>query len=317
MSELRTPTETGRSRPVRSILHATDFSESSVTARRWAVAMARAHGAALHLLHVAPLTSMASVPLALQNDLTRRLDDLAAELRRDVEPVTVAWDAGRPWEAITAEAARHDVVVIGARGHSPFPHLRLGSTADRVLRAATVPVLTIHHAESAEVKLPRRILVPTDFSDASAAALHAAVHLFGPGATDPLAVTILHAWQPLVEYGDMYGVVPTNPYVADEEQASQMLLRFARRTTDASVEVRPVLRTGPPARIIEDEAEAIGTDLIAMGTHGHSGLARFILGSVAEHVVHHVHCPVLTVGQEVAEAMKAGSPVDATAVSAG
>lgn len=59
------------------------------------------------------------------------------------------------------------------------------------------------------------------------------------------------------------------------------------------------LRAGDPARQIVNAAEAYGADLIVLGTHGRGPIAHFLLGSTAESVVRHAHCPVLTVGQEV------------------
>jgi nucleotide-binding universal stress UspA family protein len=63
-----------------------------------------------------------------------------------------------------------------------------------------------------------------------------------------------------------------------------------------------VLRRGYPAAVIEEEARSRGADLVALGTCGRSGLSRLLLGSVAERVLHHAPCPVLTVRHPAAVA---------------
>jgi nucleotide-binding universal stress UspA family protein len=288
------------SEPVRRILFATDFSENASTAMKWAMKIAKAHGASLSILHVAHETAtMTSPPRGIQQQIAHSLNALK-DLASDAGlPVTSQWRSGKPWEIIAAEARECDLVVIGARGHTPVPHVVLGSTADRVLRIAEVPVLTVHHADPRDDQMPRNVLVPTDFSVTASLALGAVIRFFDTQTTDGLEVTLLHAWQPLVEYERMYAATPPpNPPVGTVEQANEILETLAAKVRSDGIDVTPVIRQGYPARVIEEEAEAINADLIAMGTHGHSGLARLMLGSIAERVVHHVQCPVLSIGLE-------------------
>ena len=289
-----------RDQPVRRILLATDFLTGASAAAEWAVALAARHGAQLTVFHVAPMTLSASLPLELQKEITVGLDAVASDARRAGVDVRTTWKSGRPWEVIAEEATAHDLVVIGARKHAALHH-PLGSTADRVLRMSPVPVLTVHPGIEMRAMSPQKVLVPADFSETATLALETAMRLLGPAAredgADQPEITLLHAWQPLVDYGDGYMAFPQpNPMAESREQAETMLDGLASRLEGEGVKVRPVVRQGYPAKVVAEEASVRGVDLIAMGTHGHSGLARLLLGSIAERVVHRVTCPVLTVG---------------------
>ncbi len=121
--------------PVREILVATDFSDEAEAALRYAIDYARRFGARLHLLHV---FSQGEV------EVTRLLADAAALAAPGV-PVIVSSTGGDPAEEILRYAQRHpvDLIVVGTHGRSGFSRVLLGSVAERVLRGATRPVLTV------------------------------------------------------------------------------------------------------------------------------------------------------------------------------
>ena len=121
--------------PVREILVATDFSDEAESAVRRAVEYARRLGARLHVLHVFAQGEV---------EVTRLLADTAALAAPDV-PVTVSSVAGDPADEILRYAQRHpiDLIVVGTHGRSGFSRVLLGSVADRVVRGATSPVLTV------------------------------------------------------------------------------------------------------------------------------------------------------------------------------
>jgi universal stress protein A len=141
-----------------------------------------------------------------------------------------------------------------------------------------------------------RILVPTDFSAASDAAFDYAVTLAGSFKAslvllyvfeDPFATA---AYTPAVHGSER--LVPSPPMIDDDQ--TQLGSRVARaRQLGLSVTSHFVL--GSPSKIIPEYAAAEGIDLIVMGTHGRTGVAHLILGSVAERVVRMAPCPVLAV----------------------
>lgn len=123
-------------KPVREILFATDFSESSDVAGRVARDYARQFGARLHLLHVVwPGADPAMPP---------PLGKLREELGEGVPTLTVV-ESGQPAAQIVRYAERHgiDLIVVGTHGRTGFTRVLLGSVAERVLRTAPCPVLTV------------------------------------------------------------------------------------------------------------------------------------------------------------------------------
>jgi nucleotide-binding universal stress UspA family protein len=138
-----------------------------------------------------------------------------------------------------------------------------------------------------------QILVPIDFTETSERALDYAVELAQKlGAK----ITVMHAYE-LPIYGFPDGALVASVDVATRiSQASQEGLQAALdRRKDCGVEMRAILRDGPPADEIATVSEETGADLVVLGTHGRRGLRRAIMGSVAEEVIRACRCPVLTV----------------------
>lgn len=142
---------------------------------------------------------------------------------------------------------------------------------------------------------PKNILVPTDFSDLSAFAVPYAARL-----AERLggSLTLLHA-DAFVEPIDLVGggMLAHDPARVDELRAlaEQRLEEFAEEHVPRHVPVTRLTRVSSPFAAIPAVAAEMGTDLIAMGTHGRSGWRRALLGSVAETVVKETTVPVLTV----------------------
>src|SRR5262249_47298117 len=142
-----------------------------------------------------------------------------------------------------------------------------------------------------------RILVPTDFSDLSKAALERAVLLaeaFGA------RVTVLHVVVPLPVVLPADPALPIAPLPVariDVRSAARSLRAFVRPFRRAGVRVETLVREGAPAHDIAVAADALSADLVVMGTHGRTGLERLLLGSVAERTLRRLRCPVLTMSR--------------------
>lgn len=135
----------------------------------------------------------------------------------------------------------------------------------------------------------KKILFSTDFSTQNDASLAQATAL----ARDANATLIIvHVAEPPVAYmGEFYYGFPE----PDRSALKKMLESIV--PTDPAVPCKHVLLTGDPAAEIVQLAKNEGADLIVLGTHGRTGLARMLMGSVAEQVVRRAPCPVLTVKQ--------------------
>jgi nucleotide-binding universal stress UspA family protein len=277
------------------IVVATDVSSNAGAALDWAVALAREHGATITLVHAIEPVTLSSIPLALQDAVAQQLASLEDEVRNAGVDVTSRSGVGRTWE-IVAEAVADvgaDLIVVGARGHTPYTGMLLGSTADRIIRTARVPVLTVHPGDAQAPEHIRTVLVATDFSEEAGLACDVTLRLLGPPAGHKLV--LLHAWEPLVDYG--FGVAGPIAHQLDdvESEVRAMLGPVAERLRAGGWDVEVAIRQGYPAAVIEREADLMSADLIAVGTRGRTGLRNLMLGSIAERVLHHAPCPVLSV----------------------
>ena len=139
----------------------------------------------------------------------------------------------------------------------------------------------------------RTILVPTDFSGHSGAAIDAAVELakaFGG------KIRLLHCYALNPGGVSPYGVViPPNFDREVREAAARQLDELRDKTAARGVEVEATLSSMFPSQEIVRTAEEIGADVIVMGTRGLTGVKHVLLGSVTERTVRMANCPVLTV----------------------
>ena len=141
----------------------------------------------------------------------------------------------------------------------------------------------------------KRILVPTDFSTTSDLAVGYGIDLARRyGATVHLLHVVEDTYLAHAFPDGYYAQIPGihAKLLADAEER---LNEPSTRCAEASVTATRQVADGRPARAIVETAKAMGTDLIVMGTHGRSGVAHFVMGSVAEHVVRTAPCPVFTV----------------------
>jgi universal stress protein A len=136
----------------------------------------------------------------------------------------------------------------------------------------------------------RKILFPTDFSLASQEALKWATSLARDSGA---SITIVHVEEPPMAYGG------GEMYVGDDEGQREELKKSLVEVvpTDPSIHFEHKLLIGDPANAIVQTAEDENADFIVIGTHGRTGLTRLLMGSVAESVIRHAKCPVLTIKQ--------------------
>ncbi|MGZ3440851.1 MAG: universal stress protein [Polyangia bacterium] len=143
----------------------------------------------------------------------------------------------------------------------------------------------------------RHILVPTDFSEGSAEAFETALDL----ASDSGArLTLFHVHHvPTTVFPDV--ILPLTPELMQNLQHSADLILDQLRERAVAAGVDTDYKTGFGATHTEicDLADALGVDLIVIGTHGRGGLSHALLGSVAEKVVRRAPCPVLTVSSHM------------------
>jgi len=291
---------------VMKILAATDFSPEAHLAVQQAAQLAARTGSDLVLVHVEPPAKW--LPRGAMSDDTAdqahamveserqatiaRLEALADELRDDVPSVHYAATTGYPDEAI-CESARElhaDLIVTGTHGRTGLRRMWVGSVAERVTRQSSEPVLVVRK-KLAEHGF-RRILVATDLSEESERALKWAAAL----AHTDSAIDLFYASHPSFGGHDYFasGSAEVGALYDEIEQramstARQWMEKYGRKGIDFRFE----LGRGVAAEMIVERMEDRHYDLVALGSHGHRGFRRMMVGSVAEHVLRHAPCSVL------------------------
>ena len=293
--------------PIQRILFPTDFSEHAVAGWPYATGLAREGRAELHVLHViAPPPIAASVegallgPLTLGDDLLTQtqasLGELAGSARELGVETRADMTVGDPASEIVAYACEQGVglIVMSTTGRTGLAHVALGSVTERVVRHAPCAVLTVRHdgsaapsrlAACAPPRL-RRILVPLDGSALAEAVLPRIMALAKRHGAE---LTLLR-----VAYARGFRE-------ADLAEAEARVVREAEaylagvgcRLATEGVGVHHVIRYGFAPEEILDDIRGRRPDLVAMSTHGRTGLTHLLLGSVAEKVLRASPVPVL------------------------
>ncbi len=289
--------------PPRNILAATDYSETAERAVELAGILALRFSANLHLLHVAVLVENSNLdegsrdqldPLQAISEETRRelLEKSSGSHDVSVTPLLVR---GIDPDEVIVETASNlgcDLIVMGTHGRRGLSHLFLGSVAERVVRTSPAPVLTLRADAVVEPDGITRILVPYDFSDASADAIrHAAAW------ADALdgEITLLHVVEPVV-YPEFYSVdiLPDNLMIRLTTRSEEALDEAAAELLDGRAS-STLVEVGRAADTIVNLADPERFDLVVMATRGLSGLEHVLLGSVAESVLRRSKVPMLTI----------------------
>jgi nucleotide-binding universal stress UspA family protein len=209
------------------------------------------------------------------------------------DPVAAILDAAR--------LHRADLIVMSTHGRSGLGRMVYGSVADQVLRHAEVPVLVVPATadHTWPVDRPLTVLVPLDGSEWGEAALGALDVLppFGPSGAELLLLQAIE-WPASPLSGDGYGGGYVDvPFDEEAERAGAMsyLDGVAARLAERGYTPRVKVAIGSAAATIATVAHDRGVDLIAMATHGRSGLVRALLGSMVTATLHRGGVPVLLI----------------------
>jgi nucleotide-binding universal stress UspA family protein len=295
---------------VTHILCPIDFSDHSRHALEHAVAFATWYSARITAMHV-PVGFAAAAPgidapvadAAVPAMLPTRPEDLLDELRAFVEParrarvrVDVRIDDGSAADEILRleQELAIDLIVLGTHGRSGFEQLVLGSVAQKVLRKASCPVLTIPPpAEDLTASVPvllERILCPLDFSAASLRALEHALSLAREASAN---LTLFHAVEWLAEEAiTQYAGREVRRRI--EREALERIRAAVPDDVRTWCTVDELVTSGRASREIVRLARERDASVIVMGAHGRHSLHRMFFGATTHHVVREASCPVLT-----------------------
>lgn len=273
---------------VKKILFPTDFSDCARHALDYAVMIAQKYQASLDLLYVDEASYLMNpVNLDLQGDFSY----VTEEIRKAVEekmrdwvrlfpreiPVRVAIEMGKPHLEIVETAKKHgsDLIMMGTHGRNDANYF-LGSNAERVVRLSSCPVLTIRQAGKKESF--KKILFPVDYSELCKFVCPQVIELAREFGAE------LHFLHVSVSYTHETRAFADEEFKKFFSDIDLSGITYFKDSYGAFVE-----NTG-----IVEYAQIQDIDLIAIGTHGRTGLKRLIMGSVTEEVVNTSLIPVLT-----------------------
>ncbi len=285
------------------LLIATDGSTSSEAAFPAAMLLASHLETEVEVLSVIePIPLMGGYPSAPTTYLGDVVDTEPA-LQRATEQVrklgegATRWPVnvilGNPVDVIVREARerRARMIVVGLNHHDTLDRLLWGDTMLGLVRRGDTPVLAVSPALKS---LPRRVVIAVDFSQASVAAMRAALMLLDTPATVYLVHVKVTAELPLTEFA-----------LWDREYDVALPEAFDRVTAELDippgVRVERVILRGHTPRAILEFAESIDADLLVAGSHGHGAIRRLIVGSVVTHLLRRTPCSILIVPRPDAE----------------
>ena len=295
----------------RRVLCAVDLSEESVRTLKYAGAVARWYGGRLTALHVVPTFDPMEVrigglfdPVQIVNPVSReavvdRVRETLGTAHILPGSADVAAESGETTATIVDQciARRADLLVIGTHGRSGFDRLMLGSVAEKLLRKAPCPVLTVPpHAPASPPGEAAfgKILCAVDFSPASLLALGFALDLARRGRA---LLTVVHAIEWLAEEEPReiahFSVPEFRAELVEDARARLQAILAKEEAVKAGVEIEVV--TGRAHREIAKVAAAQAPGLIVMGGEGRGGATLGAFGSTTLQVVRSAVCPVLTV----------------------
>ncbi|MDJ0787987.1 MAG: universal stress protein [Myxococcota bacterium] len=290
--------------PFRNLLVATDFSPLSEAATARAVSLAKAEGAAIHLLHAIRFPRVAtpyeiSVPGAVWKGVaegaSEKLEAYRAALQETTQAVVTAElsDTADPVVALVdcIGAREIDLVVMGTHGYSGLRHAFLGSVTERALRTLELPILAVKGSPEEASKPIRRITVATDFSAHADEAIRLAA-----GLAERLGASLdlVHALELPTDYSPYSSAFGGELIKKIQEEVDGRLESLRADLAGRGLEVTTHCRRGAAPVVISAVAEEGLSELIVMGTRGASGLSHVLLGSVAERTLRAAPCAVLT-----------------------
>jgi nucleotide-binding universal stress UspA family protein len=285
--------------PFGHLFVATDFSAGAAQAISRAARLPIAERGKVTIVHVlsndVPTRMRADAEKAARRNLqqaAKTFTRIAATVGGRNIQVTPGLCPGKPYVELVRQArlVGADLIVMGRHGKRPIRDMFIGSTAERVVRAGDLPVLVVNRRASNPYRRP---FVAVDLDDASRQVVTVALRAIAP---DVPAATMVHVYHvpfegfmtPSVASGEM-----TSLRKEFRDMAASGLRTLQEGIGEVGVRWQAAIVRGDARLAILSAAARGRADLLTVGTHGRSGIAHAILGSVAEWVIRGATCDVL------------------------
>ncbi|WP_276248378.1 universal stress protein [Haladaptatus sp. YSMS36] len=284
-----------------NILFPVDESEDSREILRHVGELANWADATVHLLFVADTTrdSVTVVENTVVDALVEEGEDIVEDAGKTLSARGVEYETdvvqGNPAPTIVEYAERygHDLIVMATHGRTGLSRYLHGSVSEKVVRLASVPVLTARMQPDEQLVFPyENVLIPTD---GSAGALRAAKH--GLALAESLNATA-HVLSVVDDASLGFDIRSAFPEQAHEQAATEAIEELVTEAESFGLsEIVEHLEHGDPVDAILDCIDANDIHVVVLGTTGRRRTERILLGSVAEKTVRSAPVPVLTVGE--------------------
>ena len=278
---------------MKTFLMASDLSARSDRALARAVALAQEQDAQLTVVHVVddalPASAADAQAAAAKSAIRAHVDDLTGGKS---ENVSVSVVFGRPFSGIleTVEKTEAELIVLGTHREDSFTDMFRGTTAERVIRAGDVPTLVVTERVA---KPYQRIMIGVDFSVYSRRAVEFAVG-FAPVGTFYLVHAYDIPFKGFLHGKDARDGLTKKDELGFERMVETEMARFLAGF-DTPQRFERVIAEGSAREVMHREIERMKPDLLVIGTHGRTGVAHALLGSVAEDMLSQPVCDVLAV----------------------
>jgi nucleotide-binding universal stress UspA family protein len=291
----------------KKILVPLDGSEMAESVLPYVGNLAERLGASVTLFTVvAPGRRASQSETAVRAEAEAQARRQAQHLTADGVTADVLVVTGQPVEQIISrgQSGGYDLIAIGTRGHSGIRRGLLGSVTDGVVRSSTIPVLALSPKAVEASSQPNyglaTITVPLDGSTVAESVLSYAQDLATQLALEVRLLRVVSVGT-MAYYAVEGGPVDTTPVEQElEEDAAQYLNGIAENVSDQGLSVTCTVERGSPALAIIDHVKNTQNNLVAICSHGRSGLGRLLIGSVADSIIRSSGVPVLVITPQVA-----------------
>jgi nucleotide-binding universal stress UspA family protein len=211
-----------------------------------------------------------------EKEAIKHLESVKAQAAKEgVNCMTIVSRSEEPYEDIISHASKNkvDVIIIGTLGRTEMKRLMLGSVTALVIGHAPCKILVVPHNARVECK---NVLIATDGSKYSEAAACEALGIAKRCGSSLIVIS----------------VASTDAELASAKDNVKKVVEAAEKE---GIKTSPVVTTGKPYEAIIETSKQNNADFIIVGSHGKTGLARLLMGSVTERVIGHAEAAVLVV----------------------
>ncbi len=229
------------------------------------------------------------------------LEKMTVQTKKVIKRVSPVVVSGKPAEAIVKYTEKNDIrlIVMASHGSSGIVPWATGGVASKVIEGVGVPLLLIKETKRRQTKekhLISRILLPLDGSEAGEAAITRVKELKSRLEAEVILLGVVPTGQHIRTVGGLdYILFPEQEMEAYKAEAKEYLDKVYKRLKRGKGELKMEIRAGEVTKEILDYARKKRVSLIAIASHGHSGMTKWVFGSTAKKIIEDSPIPVLVV----------------------